>query len=56
MFNLVFLTSCHVAALVVCIIIACMHMLNELWSKVYPEPVVDNTEEEEEEGEDTITE
>jgi hypothetical protein len=32
-------------------------MLNELWSKVYPEPVVDNTEEEEEEeGEDTITE
>ena len=57
MFNLVFLTSCHVAALVVCIIIACMHMLNDLWSKVYPEPVVDNTEEEEEEeGEDTITE
>ena len=34
---------------------ACMHMLNELWSKVYPEPVSnhvdDDDDEEEEEGE-----
>jgi hypothetical protein len=35
---------------------ACMHMLNELWSKVYPEPVSnhvdDDDDEEEEEGEE----
>ena len=34
---------------------ACMHMLNELWSKVYPEPVsnhVDDDDDEEEEGEE----
>ena len=24
---------------------ACMHMLNELWRKIYPEPVVDEEKE-----------